>query len=119
MQRFIAIAAILVIALSTGLVGMADANRGATGDMPAAAMVSAHMADASMSGHAHDHGEGTHDRAGYHTSCAIAGHSCAGYVTPELEAVAGLAYTRQDWSAPAPPRAAGLSPEATTPPPRA
>ena len=114
MKRFIAIAAMLLIALSTGATGMADPHRGGSGDMPVS-----QAAEAPMPGHTDGHGEHKTDRAGYHAACAIAGHSCAGYVTPDMAAVAGLPYTRHDWSAPSDRLAAGLNAEATTPPPRA
>ena len=119
MKRFIAIAAVLLIALSTGLMGVADLHRGATDDGSGPQMAEAHAVGGPVSGHRHGHGEDKHERAGYHTSCAIAGHTCAGYVTPELETATGLFYSRQDWSAPIHRLAAGLNAEATPPPPRA
>lgn len=114
MKRFIAIAAVLLLALSSGGMGMADTHRGGAGGMPAPLAI-----DAPMSGHMGDHGKGQNDRAGYHEACAIAGHSCAGYVASEMAVVTGRAFARQDWSAPSARLAIGLDPEATTPPPRA
>lgn len=114
MKRFITVAVVLLLALSTGGMGMADTHRGGAGDMPAPQAV-----EAPMSGHMDGHGKGQNDRDGYHKACAIAGHSCAGYVAPEMAVVTGRAFARQDWSAPSARLAIGLKPEATTPPPRA
>ncbi|WPZ34562.1 hypothetical protein T8K17_00170 [Thalassobaculum sp. OXR-137] len=120
MKRLIAIAAMLLIILSTGMMGLAELHRGGTSGLPAPQVVAMHDVDGTrMSGHAHGHGDGKHDGAGHHSSCAIAGHTCAGYVTPELETATGMFYSRQDWSAPTHRLAAGLNAEATTPPPRA
>ena len=113
MKRFIAIATVLLVALSAGLMGMTDMHRNGAGTMSVPP-----VAETVMSGHVHGPGERMQDRAGYHTSCAIAGHSCTGYVTPEMKSVSRPTFARQAWSAPSDQLAAGLHAEATTPPPR-
>lgn len=113
MTRFIAIAAVLLVALSAGLMGMTELHRNGAGTLSVPS-----AAEKVMMGHTHGSSERKHDPAGYHASCAIAGHSCTGYVTPEMKSVPAPAFARQAWSAPTDRLAAGLYAEATTPPPR-
>ena len=113
MTRLIAIAAVLLVALSSGLMGITDMHRNGAGTMSVPA-----AAETVMSGHVQGSGERRHDRAGYHMSCAIAGHSCTSYVTPETKSASAPTFARQAWSVPSDRLATGLYAEATTPPPR-
>lgn len=115
MQRFVVLAVAVLFAASVVAMGMGYTGFHPGSDGETHVSQTAGMAAQDMVG---DHGETAPDDGTFHMTCAVAGHSCSGFIAPELGVWPLRSTDERGWTAIAQRTVASLSPEATTPPPR-
>lgn len=116
MKRFVAIAVAILFAASVVAMGMGDTglHPGSDGEMhmTKTAVATAQEPADDLDGPGSDNGT-------LHLACAVGGHSCSGFIVPELGVSPQRSTDQRDWAVIVQRIVPGLSPEATAPPPRA
>lgn len=115
MHRLVSMVVAILFAVSVVAMGMADIgfHSGGDGGMHMAQTVAKTAQEPTG-----DLDERAPDDGVFHMVCAIGGHSCSGFIAPELGVWALRSTVGRSWSVIAQRTVASLSPEATTPPPR-